>query len=49
MGRKLLKVVWTTELGTQDSIALWVKDLDGWLAALGAGSSRGESGTAESA
>jgi hypothetical protein len=34
--RDLLKVVWTTELGTQDSIALWVKGLDGWLVALGA-------------
>jgi hypothetical protein len=34
--RDLLKVVWTTELGTEDSIALWVKDLDGWLVALGA-------------
>lgn len=34
MARKLLKVTWTTELGTQDSIALWVKDLDGWLEAL---------------
>lgn len=34
--RDLLKVVWTTELGAQGSIALWVKDLDGWLAALGA-------------
>jgi hypothetical protein len=33
-GRKLLKVVWTTDLGAQDSIALWVKDLDGWLEAL---------------
>jgi len=32
--RDLLKVTWTTELGTQDSIALWVKDLDGWLEAL---------------
>jgi hypothetical protein len=32
--RDLLKVVWTTEVGTQDSIALWVKDLDGWLEAL---------------
>lgn len=31
IGRELLKVVWTTELGAQDSIALWVKDLDGWL------------------
>lgn len=34
--RDLLKVVWTTDLGAQDSIALWVKDLDGWLAALAA-------------
>jgi len=34
MGGKLLKIVWTTEAGTQDSIALWVKDLDGWLEAL---------------
>ncbi len=34
IGRDLLKVVWTTDLGTQDSIALWVKDLDGWLEAL---------------
>jgi hypothetical protein len=38
IGRKLLKVFWTTELGGQDSIALWVKDLDGWLEALGGGS-----------
>lgn len=36
MGRKLLKVVWTNETGERDSIALWVKDLDGWLMALGA-------------
>jgi hypothetical protein len=36
MGRKLLKVVWTSESGEPDSIALWVEDLDGWLAALGA-------------
>ncbi len=35
IGRKLLKVVWATELGRQDSIALWVKDLDCWLEALG--------------
>jgi hypothetical protein len=35
MGRDLLKVVWTTELGTQDSIALGVGDLEGWLEALG--------------
>jgi hypothetical protein len=34
VGRQLLKVVWTAELGEQDSIALWVKDLDGWLEAL---------------
>lgn len=36
MGRKLLKVVWTNEQGERDSIAFWVKDLDGWLVALGA-------------
>ena len=36
MGRKLLKVVWTNEAGERDSIALWVDDLNGWLAALGA-------------
>lgn len=34
IARDLLKVVWTTDLGTRDSIALWVKDLDGWLEAL---------------
>jgi len=34
MRRDLLKVVWATDLGTQDSIALWVGDLDGWLEAL---------------
>ena len=34
IGQDLLKVVWTTELGTQDSIALWVPDLDGWVNAL---------------
>jgi hypothetical protein len=32
--RDLFKVVWTTDLGSQDSIALWVGDLDGWLEAL---------------
>lgn len=32
--RDLLKIVWSTDLGTQDSIALWVRDLDGWLEAL---------------
>jgi len=35
MGRKLLKVAWTNERAETDSIALWVRDLDGWLAALG--------------
>ena len=40
-GRKLLKVTWTNEVGERDSIALWVKDLDGWLVALGA---EGEAG-----
>lgn len=35
--RDLLKVAWTTELGERNSIALWVRDLDGWLAALGPG------------
>ena len=35
IGRDLLKVVWSTDLGTRDSIALWVGDLDGWLEALG--------------
>jgi hypothetical protein len=34
IGRDLLKVVWSTDVGTQDSIALWVGDLDGWLEAL---------------
>ena len=34
VGKDLLRVVWTTDLGTQDSIALWVKDLDGWIEAL---------------
>ncbi len=32
--RDLLKVVWSTDLGTRDSIALWVGDLDGWLEGL---------------
>jgi hypothetical protein len=31
VGRELLKVSWTSELGERDSIALWVKDLGGWL------------------
>lgn len=34
LGRPLLKVVWTNERAEQDSIALWVRDLDGWVAAL---------------
>lgn len=34
IGRDLLKVGWSTDLGTQDSIALWVRDLDSWLEAL---------------
>jgi hypothetical protein len=34
VGRRLLKVAWSTETGERDSIALWVRDLDGWLAAL---------------
>jgi hypothetical protein len=33
-GRDLLKVIWTTDLGTPDSIALWVGDLDGWIEVL---------------
>lgn len=35
IGRELLRVAWTDERGEQDSIALWVKDLNGWLEALG--------------
>lgn len=34
LGRKLLKVIWTPDAGGQDAIALWVKDLDGWIEAL---------------
>lgn len=34
VGRTLLKVAWTNERGEPDSIALVVRDLDGWLAAL---------------
>ena len=34
IGRELLKVVWTNDVGEADSIALWVPDLDGWLEAL---------------
>jgi hypothetical protein len=34
IGRDLLKVAWTNEVGETDSIALWVPDLDGWLEAL---------------
>jgi hypothetical protein len=35
IGRPLLKVTWTRDDGEQDSIALWVRDLDRWIAALG--------------
>ena len=34
IAKDLLKVIWTNELGEEDSIALWVPDLDGWLEAL---------------
>lgn len=34
IGRPLLKVVWTRDDGEQDSIVLWVKDLDRWLVEL---------------
>jgi len=34
VGRTLLKVTFTNEDAETDSIALWVSDLDGWLAAL---------------
>lgn len=34
IGRPLLKVVWTNERAERDSIALRVRDLDGWIAAL---------------
>jgi hypothetical protein len=34
IGRPLLKVTWTREDGVEDSIALWVRDLDRWIAAL---------------
>lgn len=35
-GRRLLRVHWTTEAGEGDSIGLEVRDVDGWIAALGA-------------
>lgn len=34
IGYQLLKVIWMPETGDQDSIALWVKDLDDWIEAL---------------
>lgn len=34
IGMELLKVVWSADTGGQDSVALWVKDLDGWIEAL---------------
>jgi hypothetical protein len=30
---KLLKIAWSTETGTQDTLVLKVKDVDGWVAA----------------
>lgn len=33
IGRELLKVIWRAGEG-RDSIAMWVKDLDGWIEAL---------------
>jgi hypothetical protein len=36
MFRRLLLVRWRTDTGA-DAIALWVKDLDGWIADLGSG------------
>ena len=35
IGRPLLRVAWTNERAEPDSIALWVRDPDAWLAALG--------------
>lgn len=32
---RLLKVAWKVESGAQDSIVLMVKDVDGWIEALG--------------
>jgi hypothetical protein len=34
IGRPLLRVSWTRDDGEQDAIALWVRDLDRWLAEL---------------
>jgi hypothetical protein len=34
VGKDLLEVVWMLEHGAEDSIAIWVRDLDGWLLAL---------------
>ncbi len=34
IGRPLLKVTWIRDDGEQDSIALWVRDLNRWIAAL---------------
>jgi hypothetical protein len=34
IGRPLLRVSWTAEDGTEDAIALWVRDPDRWIAAL---------------
>lgn len=35
MGTPLLKVGWTNEVSEPDSIAVWLKDVDGWIEALG--------------
>jgi hypothetical protein len=34
IGRKLLKVTWESDANGQDAIALWTRDLDGWIEAL---------------
>lgn len=34
IGRPLLEVTWTAEDGSRNAIALWVRDLDRWLATL---------------
>lgn len=34
IGRPLLKLTWTTEAGRPDSVAVWVRDLEGWVEAL---------------
>ena len=34
LGSDLLKVIWTPETGTQDAVAFYTLDLDGWLETL---------------